>query len=156
MRLSTKQDVDAPLAQVWAIVADFDGWERAALRRGADVSRDDSHRPATLGSEWRLGFLYRGKPRKMQVQLNRLDQPQHIGLHFLSAALEGEAHVELIEMAARRTRLHVVTELKPLNLGARLYLQSLRLARNRVERKYHDRITAFAHEIEQRARSHRR
>lgn len=156
MRLSTKQDVDAPLAQVWAIVADFDGWERAALRRGADVSRDDSHRQASVGTEWRLGFLYRSKPRKMQLQLTRLEQPHHIGLHFHSAALEGEVHIELIEMAARRTRLHVVTELKPLNLGARLYLQSLRFARNRVERKYHDRIAAFAHEIEQRARSPRR
>jgi carbon monoxide dehydrogenase subunit G len=156
MRLSTKQDVDAPLEQVWAIVADFDGWERAALRRGADVARDDSHRRAMLGSEWRLGFLYRGKPRKMQLQLARLDQPHHIGLHFHSTALDGEVHVELIEMAARRTRLHVVTEMKPLNLGARLYLQSLRFARNRVERKYHDRVAAFAQEIEQRARSPRR
>lgn len=150
MRISAKQDVEAPLAQVWAAVADFDGWERSALRRGAEVSRDDSHRRTTVGSDWTLRFPYRGRDRLMKLTLTRLEQPHHIELQFQSAALEGQLHVELIEMAARRTRLHVVTELKPLNLGARLYLQSLRFARNRVDRKYQDRIALFTKEIEQR------
>jgi carbon monoxide dehydrogenase subunit G len=151
MRISAKQDVEASLAQVWAILSDFDGWERAALRRGAEVTRNDSHRRVTLGSEWSLRFIHRGRSRSVQLGLTRLDPPHHIELHLRSAAIEGDLRIELIEMAARRTRLHVVTDLKPLNLGARLYLQSLRLARNRVERKYHDRIAFLAREIEQRA-----
>lgn len=156
MRISAKQDVELPLARVWATLADFDGWERAALRRGAEVTRIDAQRHVVVGSNWSLRFAYRGRDRKMQLHLTRLDQPHHIGLEFRSAALEGQVQVELIEMAARRTRLHVITELKPMNLGARLYLQSLRLARSRVERKYQDRIAALAHEIEQRAGRTRR
>lgn len=156
MRISAKQDVEVPLAQVWSILTDFDGWERAVLRRGAEVTRTDSHRMVTIGSNWSLRFAYRGRERAMQAQLARLDPPHHLGATFHSAALSGELRIELIELAARRTRLHMITELKPQTLGARLYLQSLRLGRSRVERKYHDRIAAFAHEIEQRAGRARR
>lgn len=151
MRIAGKQDVEASLQQVWAAVADLAAWERAALRRGAEVSRLDSQDAAVKGARWTARFAYRGRPRTLDVELLRVETPHHMDLKFQSMAIEGEVRIELIGMAARRTRLHVVTDLKPLSLGARLFLQSLRLARARVERRYQDRIEKFARDIEARA-----
>ncbi|MBC7477273.1 MAG: SRPBCC family protein, partial [Pseudorhodobacter sp.] len=37
MKLVAKYDLEVPAAFVFAQLVDFDGWERAAMRRGADV-----------------------------------------------------------------------------------------------------------------------
>ena len=41
MRFTTKQDIEAPLDFVYRTMTDFEGWERAAMRRGAEVERTD-------------------------------------------------------------------------------------------------------------------
>jgi len=41
LKLAAKYDVEAPVEFVFAQLIDFEGWERAAMRRGADVSRTD-------------------------------------------------------------------------------------------------------------------
>jgi hypothetical protein len=58
----------------------------------------------------------------------------------------------VIEMSARRARLHSVTEITPLTLTAKLFIQSLRLARARVDRKYAQRLSQTVAEIEKRFR----
>lgn len=152
MKFTTKQDIEAPLSQVWATVADFEAWERAAMRRGADVARTDSLRAVAAGIGWAARFLYRGKDRKMTIGLTAFDAPNRMAFKANSQAVEADVHIELMEMAARRTRMHVATEIHPLSLGARLFLQSLRLARARVDRKFQARIAQLAREIETRAR----
>lgn len=152
MKLTTRQDIEAPLAQVWATVTDFDAWERAAMRRGADVARTDSLRVPAAGMNWSAKFLYRGKDRSVSIALTRLDAPNRLGFKAGSQAVEADIQIELMEMAARRTRMHVSTEVHPHSLGARLFLQSLRLARARVERKFQTRVATLAREIEARAR----
>ena len=91
----------------------------------------------------------------MSVGLTRLEAPHHLEANLISMAVEGHLTVELIEMASRRTRMHVTSEFRPLSLGARLFLQSLRLARGRVDRKYKARVAQFAAEVETRARQRR-
>jgi hypothetical protein len=155
MKFTTKQDIEAPLAQVWAVLSDFEAWERAAMRRGVDVTRTDSLRNPGPGMGWKAAFRFRGRDRQLSVGLTRLEAPHHLEASMVSMALEGHLTVELIEMAARRTRMHVTSEFRPLSLGARLFLQSMRLARSRVERKYQARVAQFAAEIELRARQRR-
>ena len=41
MRITARQDVEAPIAEVFAQATDHVGFERQALRRGADVRRTD-------------------------------------------------------------------------------------------------------------------
>ena len=61
-----------------------------------------------------------------------------------------------MELGAKRTRMVVVSEAKPKTLAARLILQSLRLARARVQRRVDGRIGAIAQEIEDRYRAQTR
>ena len=58
--------------------------------------------------------------------------------------------VDLIELGQKRTRLHVSLDLKPKTLTAKLYVQSLRLARSRVEKSFGQRIAQMTTEIEKR------
>ena len=152
MRLTTKQDIEAPVAFVYKTLTDFDGWERNAMRRGADVNRTDKLRQPGPGMTWIAKFFYRGKDRTVTARVDAMDAPVHLTMAAFSPVVEGQCRLDLLEMAARRTRLHIVFDIKPKTFGARLYFQSLKLAKARVERSFQKRVAGLAAEIEDRYR----
>ena len=152
MRLTCVQDIEAPAAFVFRVLADFDAWERGALRRGADVNRTDRLRQPGPGMTWIARFAHRGRDRTVTIRIDALDAPGHLGLSAFSPVVEGQARLDLMELGARRTRLHVTLDAKPKTFAARLYFQSLRLARARVQRTLTRRIAGFATGVEDRFR----
>jgi carbon monoxide dehydrogenase subunit G len=150
MKLGTKQDIEAPIAFVYDVLVDFEGWERAAMRRGADVMRSDTLRVAGPGMGWNVQFAFRGKTRKMAIKLVKLDRPQHLAFSGLGSALDGTLDMELVELGAKRTRVTVVTEVKPRTLAARILLQSVKLAKGKISKKYAGRVALVAADIEDR------
>ena len=155
MRFTTKQDIEAPVAFVFKTLADFDVWERAAMRRGAEIERTDTLTQAGAGMSWTSRFSYRGRARAVDLRLVTFDAPAQLAFAGQSAAVEGTAAVDMMEMSSRRTRIHVVAEVTPRTLAARLFLQSLRLARARVDRKFEQRVAQLAADIEHRFRTSR-
>ena len=153
MRFTSKQDIEAPLAFVFKAFSDFEAWERAAMRRGAEVDRTDSLTQTGAGMSWKARFSYRGRQRNLDLQLVTFNGPSQLAFAGRSPAVEGTAAVDLMEMSARRTRIHVVADVTPRTLAARLFLQSLRLARARVDRKFEKRVAQMATDIEQRFRA---
>lgn len=153
MKLATKKDIEAPIAQVWAALSDFEAWETAAMRRGVEVERTDKMPRPGIGMSWRSAFQFRGRSRKATVQVTDMQGPTVLGIGLGTDAVDVGSKVELIEMSARRTRIHVTAEVKPRSLGARLFLQSLRLARNKVDRKFDSKIGLMALELEVRAKA---
>ena len=156
MRFTTKQDIEAPVAFVFKALSDFDIWERAAMRRGAEVERTDKRLVSGPGMSWKAQFSYRGRARLIDLQLVTFDAPTQLAFAGQSQAVEGTAQVDMMEMSSRRTRIHVVTEVTPRTLAARLFLQSLRLARARIDRKFEQRIAQLAADIEHRYRANPR
>lgn len=152
MKLSTREDIEAPLSYVFGVFADTDGWERAALRRGAEVARTDKLRGLAVGMSWAASFVYRGKPRMLTAELSRLDAPHSMGFSFVANNIDGDISIEFVELSARRTRVTIGTELKPRTLAARVFLQSLKLAKGKLERKYDQRIGLLCNDIEDRYR----
>lgn len=152
MKLTTRQDIEAPVAFVFAALQDFDAWERAAMRRGADVARTDKLRDPVPGVSWLIKFAYRGKQRQLDLRLTNVEKPHLLGFSGTGASLDGQAGIDLMELGARRTRLSVTVELKPRSIGARLVLQSMRLAKTRLNRRFADRVAMFCSEIETRYR----
>ncbi|MBL4915616.1 SRPBCC family protein [Szabonella alba] len=153
MKFSTREDIEAPLDNVFAALSDFETWERAAMRRGAEVIRTDRMAAPGPGMGWHVEFIYRGKLRKMDIALAEMLPGQRLILDGKAAPADGRLEFDLVEMGPRRTRITVGFEVKPRSLAARLFLQSLKLAKSRVNRRFDLRVARMAADIEDRYRA---
>ncbi len=156
MKVTTRHDIEAPVDFVFKTLTDFDSWERSAMRRGADVVRTDKLTAVAPGLSWLVRFRYRGKDRKLAIRLTAIDPGARAAFAIDGGLFEGTSIVDLLELGVNRTRLVMVGEAKPKTLGARLILQSLRLARGRVQRTMDRRVAAIGEEVTQRFRATQR
>lgn len=152
MKLTARQDIEAPADFVLGQLADFESWERAAMRRGAEVSRIDSLARPGPGMIWQARFRYRGRDRDVTVRLDRIEADGTMGFTASSPQAEGVITVEIVAMAARHSRMFMAVDIVPRSFTAKLVVQSLKLARARVDRSFRQRARKFADEIEARWR----
>jgi hypothetical protein len=156
MKLNVRQDVELPVAKVYARLTDFDGWQKAALRRGAEVARTDGLGQYAPGMTWTAAFAYRGKLRHLDLALDAIVPPDRLAFSGAGPNLGGTLSIDLIEMSPQRTRVVVKLEIKPRTLVARLFIQSLKLGRSSVEDKFRARVAQVLAEIERPDQSPRR
>ena len=152
MKLTTKEDVEAPIEEVFAALTDFDGFERAALRRGAEVVRLEKPGVGGVGQSWRIAFIYRGKLREMTVRLMAKEVPTALRFQGRAKSLDGELLVDLVAQSRRRTRVTVNLDIIPKTLTARIFIQSLVFARGRINDRFAKRVRLFGQSIEDRLR----
>ncbi|MDN5787532.1 SRPBCC family protein [Pseudorhodobacter sp.] len=153
MKLTAKEDIEAPIAFVDGFLTDFDNWERAALRRGAEVERLDRLPKPAAGMEWKICFPYRAKQRDAQITLTKIEQERALSFLGIGRPVEAVLDVDMAEMGPRRTRVHVQIDIKPRTLAARLFVQSLRLAKSKVTKRYAQHLSQLAADIEDRYRA---
>lgn len=150
MKFSTNEDIEAPIDVVFEMLCDFEAFERSAMRRGAEVQRVDQLKVPGVGMMWNAMFELRGKRREIQVEMVTFDRPNEIVLETTSSGISGSMTFELIALSRARTRVKVELNIKPLNLSARLLVQSLKLAKNSLTKKYKLRIAEYAKGLEDR------
>ena len=150
MKFSTREDVEVPIDQAFALICDFDAYERSAMRRGAEVRRVDDLSKPGVGMKWAASFKMRGKKRNLELEMTRFDQPTEICVLSSTSGINGTGQIELLALLRGRTRILVEFELKPTNLSARLLVQSLKLAKNSLTKRYKLRVAEFAKNIEDR------
>ena len=147
MKFSTREDIEAPVDHVFAEVSDFAGFERRALRHGADITRLDEG-PCRVGSSWDILFTFRQRERRMRATLVELDAPHHYRVDAMSDGLTVTTNVELVRLSRGRTRVSVAMDLRAKSLTARLLLQSMKLAKVKLNKRFKARIVEFAEDIE--------
>lgn len=152
MKLSTREDVEAPIEVVFDALCQFDSFELQALQRGIDVRRLDDLVEPGPGMIWRAHFEMRRQKRSLTLETVRLVQPTEIQVDLDSASLGGSFAVELIELARQRTRMMVSLDLRPRTFAARLVVQSMRLGKSRLTTRFKSRVAEQAREIEARSR----
>lgn len=150
MKFSTNEDVEAPIDAVFEMLCDFESFERAAMRRGAEVQRVDQVKTPGIGMIWNAVFELRGKRREIQVEMVTFDRPNEILLETTSPGMIGSMSFELMALSRARTRVKVELEVKPLNLSARLLVQSLKLAKSSLTKRYKMRIAEYATGMQER------
>ncbi|NVO24542.1 SRPBCC family protein [Donghicola sp. C2-DW-16] len=151
MKFSTREDIDLPIDQVFAQVSDLDQFERAALRRGVKIRRlDDSTQPK-VGMAWEMDFVMRGKERHLDAQLTGFDAPNGMTFEGKSGGMTHHLMVDLTPLSKKRTRLQIELDLKPRTLPARLLIQSFKLAKQSLNKKFKQRIASFARDVEKAA-----
>ena len=151
MKFSTREDIEAPIAYVFDRVADFPTYERRALRQGAEVScRTDG--AAQVGTVWDVEFTFRGRPRRIVAELTMLEPPAAMAVASTSDGLEIVTEVDLIALSQSRTRVMVTISVKAKTLTARLLMQSLKLAKTKLTKRFKARVLDYAEDIEDRYR----
>lgn len=150
MKFSTKEDVEVPIDAAFAMMCDFEGFERAAMRRGAEVQRTDSKTVPGVGMAWRAAFSLRGKRRQVDLEMVSFEKPDEMVVECRSQGLLCLMTLELTALSKNRTRIMLSFDIKPLNLSARLLVQSLKLAKTTLTKKYKLRVSEFAKGLEDR------
>jgi carbon monoxide dehydrogenase subunit G len=152
MQFTTKEDIEAPIAFVWQHATDFAAFERQALRRGADVIRRDAQSRVGVGSGWDIRFNYRGKERKLKADIAKFEQPNSYTILTSASGIDGVTVVDLVALSRGRTRLSVTVDVSAQSLAARLMLQSLKLAKTSLNRRFTGRIQTMAEAVRERYR----
>lgn len=150
MKFSTKEDLEIPIDDAFQMLSDFDGFERAILRRGADVSRTDKMESVGVGLSWKARATVRGKKRDFDVKLVEFDRPNQMLFDVKTKNMTATFLVELVPLSRARTRMRLELDVRPQTLSARLLMQSAKLARNTLNRRYKTRIAHFASDLEER------
>lgn len=150
MELTAREDIEAPQERVFAALSDFDLIERQAMRRGAEVIRTAEGPGA--GMAWRVTFQFRGRPRVAEVTLTEFDRPDRMIFRTVSGGLEVDFTLDVVALTPNRTRINVTSVLAPKTLSARLLVQSLKLAKGGMDKRFRKRMAELAGGLESRLR----
>lgn len=147
MKLSTSEDIDAPIESVFEAVSDFAAFERRLLRRGIDITRDESTPHDQVGAHWNATVEWRGHAYEVDARLASINPSDGYVIESSSNGVECLASVDLVTLSETRTRLFVSFDLRPATLSARLLLQSLKLAKGNLTRRFEARVHEFAKDL---------
>jgi len=150
MKFSSKEDIEAPISEVFTMLSEFETYERSAIRRGIEVVRLGDPGPNAVGLTWDAKFSLRGKPREVRLVLSEYEPPNAMRIDSDSQGLDGLLTVELVAMSPHRTRMSVGLTLTPKTLTARLLVQSLKLAKSNLTKRFKNRVSEYASNIEDR------
>ena len=143
--LSTQEDISAPASFVFARLTDYDSLERRALRRGAKVTRSGQ---IGVGTTWTAEFRLRGKDRKLKATLLEYVTDEKLSYEACIKGMEFSFSVKLVALTRSRTRMVVSTNAKATTLTARILLQSFKLAKQRAQKRFPNRVSDWAETIE--------
>ncbi len=148
MKFSTREDIEAPIDEVFASLTDFAYFERQAMRRGIEVTRDN---PAPgEGAAWSVRAPFRGKTRDIVLDVTRLVKPENLLVHSKSSGMSCDFEVKLMSLSRQRTRMIVSADIRPQTFAARVVIQSLKLAKATLSRRFETRVAGLARRIEDR------
>ena len=150
MKFSTREDISAPIDQVFQALCDFEAFERLAMRRGAELRRTDTMTRPGVGMQWHVTYSMRGRERTFDLELTGFDAPNQMIFDAKSSGIDARFTVDLLALSQSRTRMAVALEMSPLNLPARLLVQSLKLAKSTLSKRFKDRVADYARGLEDR------
>jgi hypothetical protein len=139
MRFSARADVDAPAEEAFAAFADFPRYVRLAEERGATVQT----LPAPVFA-WAAAFDWNGARRELRGDVTRFDPPRGFVAAMAAGEIEGTIEIEVTPRDASRSRVRAAMEWRPVTMGGRILLQSLKLVKGRLDDRFAARVAAFA------------
>lgn len=148
MKLATREDIEAPIAEVFAAVCDFDAIESRLRQRGVSVEHDPAAPDAGPGRRWLAEVSWRGRRHRIVAELIEVDEGQGFAIESRSGGVVCLSVVDLVALSRTRTRMLVSLDLQSTTLSSRLLIQSLRLARGRLSARLKARVAEFARRIE--------
>ena len=85
----------------------------------------------------------------MKATVAKMDAPNSLKFETIASDIHGMSTIELVALSLNRTRISIEIDLTPQGLSARLLLQSLKLAKSNLSRKFKLRVAEFAEDVEE-------
>ena len=146
MKFVAKQDAELPQQTLFDRMADFQMFERVAIRRGVDVVRTGSL-ASKSGIKWDCKFEFRARKRDACVQVTEFNSPDHLAFLVTNTALNIKLEIMLSALSKKQSRLLVTSVIEPKTLAARLLVQSMKLTRSKYNQRYQKRVAEVANEL---------
>ncbi len=150
MRLSARADIAAEPAAVFAELTEFERFERMALQAGAEVVRADALDAPDAGMEWVVKAPIRGRMRRVRVTLVDIHSDERLEFHATSPNFDMTSEIVLIAPRPGKTRLQIAFDIRPKTLASRITLQSAKLRKATLSRRFDERVKGLARLIEDR------
>lgn len=148
MKFSARFDTDSTAEDLFDMLGDFPRFERMLMNRGASVSRVDPAQGSGVGTGWVIGFKWRGKVRSLRLEVTRHDRPEKLSMAGGSDSLDIAIDATVIALSRSRSRLIFETDIRPRNMKARLMLQTAKLGKPQLDRKFERRIAEFLDDLQ--------
>lgn len=147
MKFSTR--IDSPLSgdEVFTAISDFPTIEGMLAARSVKAQRLGRAADGSAGIAWDLSFDHRGKQRDLRLQVVEFDRPERIVMRGGSEALDLEITMTVIALTRARSRLVFELEARPRTIRARLMLQTAKLGKAQLDRRFADRIGGFVADL---------
>ncbi|SMO52645.1 SRPBCC family protein [Paracoccus laeviglucosivorans] len=143
MKFSTRQDTDLAADALFRAVSDFPRLERILLRRGATVRRVDGNPQPGRGNAWQIGFDWRGKQRDLSLKVATFNPPQQLTFAGQSEQFNIDVQITVVALTPTKSRLIFEVDVQPRGMKARLMLQTAKLGKAQLDRKFSQRIGEF-------------
>ncbi len=148
MELTAREDIEAPQEVVFEAVSDFDSFERAILRRGAELRRTDETGGVGEGMCWEVDFAWRGRSRRAELEVVGFNRPDGVAVKGHSGGVEVHFTVDLVALSRARTRMELRADVRATNLPARLLLKPMTLAQAGILKRFRKKVAVFAGKVE--------
>ena len=146
MKFVAKEDVALPQQVLFDLMADFQMFERVAIRRGVEITRSGSM-ASSDGLKWDCTFEFRGRDRMACVHLDEFSAPEKMAFLITNPALDNRVEITVSALSKKQSRFQVSTVLEPKTLTARLLIQSMKLARSKYNKRFQKRVAEVANEL---------
>ncbi|RDW13686.1 hypothetical protein [Paracoccus thiocyanatus] len=147
MKFSTRQDIDLSAEALFRAASDFPAIERLLVRRGATVRRLDDMAEPGVGQRWLIGFDWRGRHREVTAQVARLDAPELVVIQGDSEQFDLTIRMTVVALTRSKSRMIFETEAQPRSMKARLLVQTAKLGKAQLDRKFARRVGEFVNQI---------
>lgn len=148
MKFSTREDIEAPIRTVFETVTDFDRFERQLLRRGVDVTRNDTVSATDVGAKWQATFQWRGRSHSVDAEMITIDPDVGYSIESRSGGIVCMGVIDLVALSTSRTRLFASLDLRPTTLSSRLFIQSMKFGKGTLNKKFKARVADLFSKIE--------
>lgn len=136
MKFSTRQDTDLSSDELFHLISDFEQIERLIARRGARIARINPAREPGAGMAWEISFDWRGRKRDLRLDVIRFDRPEIVTLEGRSEQFDILIDMRVIALTRSKARLQFELDLRPRNMKARLLLQTAKLGKAQLDRRF--------------------
>jgi len=153
MQINASETLKGHIEEIFDALSDFAPAEQAAMDRGMRVERLDALAAPAAGMRWKIGFFARGREREADVELVKTTRPTFMQFEGKVGGLFFQSNISCRVADTDATEVTVVTKLKPQAMTARMLVQSLKLARRRVNRRYKMALGRLLRDVESRARA---